>query len=115
MTNLREQLEQATASSQGLEIKLQKQETEYHQLEQQLRREINDLKDQNANLTQEIARRDQMRPITGSYWSWNEGRYQGQLGKEGEDVDLLVATLRSENSYLKEENKRLQSNFDVSS
>ena len=55
-----------------------------------------------------------MRVSTSPHRSGHEDRYQGQLGKEGEDVDFLVATLTSENSYLKEENKRLQSNFDVS-
>ena len=55
-----------------------------------------------------------MRASTSPNRSGNEDRYQGEIGKKGEDVDFLVATLSSENSYLKEENKHLQSNFDVS-
>ena len=114
MTNLGKQLAQATATSQGLELKLQRQETQNRQLEQQLKREINELKRQNANLTRDIAKKNQMKVSTSPNRSGNEDHYQGQLSKEGEDVDFLVATLRSENSYLTEENKRLQSNFDVS-
>ena len=72
------------------------------QLEQQLRDEIRQLKQENAHL------------VRGAQTGVNReahGHYGYQHG--GEDIDLIVATLRSENSHLLEQNRQQKKYFEV--
>ena len=74
------------------------------QLEQQLREENHKLKQEKAHVVKGAQ--------TGVYREAH-GHYGDQHGGE-DDVDMIIATLKSENSHLEEQNKQLKKDYEVS-